>query len=132
MAQPIEMIHARSLIDRLDTAGFLVDTDGTLIFYNEAAAELLGMSFEEAGPMESGSWGTKWRPREPGGRELPVGELPLATAVQSGKPSFARMQITAASGEDHDIEVCALPIIGAGTQQGSLAIFWPVWEGDES
>jgi PAS domain-containing protein len=131
MAQPIELIHARSLIDRLGTAAFLVDPDGTLIFYNDPAAELLGMSFEEAGAMESGSWGTKWRPREPGGREIPVGELPLVVTVQSGNPAFARLEITAANGEDHEIEVCALPIISGGSQRGSLAIFWPVWEGDE-
>jgi hypothetical protein len=76
--------------------------------------------------MASEEWGTTFRPREPGGRELPVGELPLAIAVQSGKPAFARMQITAANGDDHEIEVCALPIMGTGAQQGSLAIFWSV------
>jgi PAS domain-containing protein len=130
--QPLEIIQARNLIGRLNTASFLVDPDGTLIFYNDAAADLLGMSFEEAGPMESGTWGTKFRPREPGGREIPVGDLPLSVAVQSGRPGSARMQITAASGEDHEIDVCALPIMGMGgeIQRGSLAIFWPI-EGDD-
>jgi hypothetical protein len=130
--QPLEIIQARHLIGRLNTASFLVDREGTLIFYNDAAAELLGMSFEEAGPMESGTWGTKFRPRVPGGREIPVGDLPLSVAVQSGQPGFARMQITAASGEDREIDVCALPIMGMGgeIQRGSLAIFWPVVDDD--
>jgi PAS domain-containing protein len=130
-AMPLEMIEARSLISRLSTASFLVDRQGTLLYFNNPAAELLGISFEEAGPMEPGTWGTRFTPREPSGRELPVEELPLAIAVQSGQPGFAQMRITAADGKDHDIEVTALPIMGGGEQAGALAIFWPVAE-DES
>jgi PAS domain-containing protein len=130
-AMPLEMIQARNLTSRLNTASFLVDRDGTLVYFNDAASELLGMSFEEAGPMEAGTWGTRFRPREPSGRELPVGELPLAVAVQSGRPGFARMVITSADGADNEIEVTAFPIMGAGAQVGSIAIFWPV-TGDES
>jgi PAS domain-containing protein len=131
-AMPLEMIQARSLTSRLTTASFLVDREGTLLYFNDAAADLLGISFDEAGPMEPGTWGTRFRPREPGGRELDVAELPLAVAVQSGRPGFARMRITGADGEDHNIEVTALPIMGAGRQEGALAIFWPAAEDDES
>ena len=132
-AMPLEIIQARSLTSRLSTASFLVDGEGTLLYFNDAAAELLGMSFEEAGQMESGTWGTQFKPREPGGRELPVAELPLAIAVQSGQPAYSRLQITAADGREHEIEVAALPIMGGGEQAGALAIFWPVHqEGDES
>jgi PAS domain-containing protein len=125
-AMPLEIIQARSLVSRLTIASFLVDREGTLLYFNEAAAELLGISFEEAGPMEPGTWGTQFRPREPGGRELAVEDLPLAIAVQSGQPGFARMRITAANGDDRDIEVTALPIMGAAEQEGALALFWPV------
>ena len=123
---PLEMIQARTLLSRLNTAGFVVDTEGTLVYYNDAAAELLGMSFQEAGPMPAGTWGTRWSPREPGGPEIPVGELPLAIAVQSGRPAYAPMVITGATGEDHEIEVSAFPICSGqdATQLGSVAIFW--------
>ena len=132
-AMPLEMIEARSLTSRLSTASFLVDREGTLLFFNDAAAELLGVSFEEAGRMEAGTWGTRFKPREPGGRELPVGELPLAVAVQSGRPAYSRMRITGADGTDHDIEVAALPIMGGDSQEGAVAIFWPIHEeNDES
>jgi PAS domain-containing protein len=131
-AMPLEMIQARNLTSRLRTASFLVDRDGTLVYFNEAAAELLGMSFEEAGPMKPGTWGTRFRPREPGGRELRVEELPLAIAVQFGRAGFARMQITGADGDDRDIEVTALPIMGGVEQEGALALFWPVSAEGES
>ncbi len=47
--RPIELIQARSLIASLTTAAFLVDEAGTLLFYNEAAGELLGMPFDACG-----------------------------------------------------------------------------------
>ncbi len=124
--KPIEVIQARSLISGLSTAAFLVDEAGTLLFYNEAAEELLGLRFEEAGPMPPDEWGNQFRPREPGGRELTVEELPLTIALRRGRPGHARMEITAASGEDHEIEVSALPIQAGGRQHGAFAIFWPV------
>jgi PAS domain-containing protein len=130
-AQPIELIQARNLISRLMTAAFLVDSEGVLLFFNDRAGELLGVSFEEAGPMQPGTWGTKFKPREPGGAEIEVGDLPLAIAVQSGRPGFARMEITGDDGSDHLIEVTAFPIMSGRAQQGSVAIFWPVVDDDE-
>jgi hypothetical protein len=59
--------------------------------------------------------------------------LPLAIAVQSGRPANARMVITSAAGRDHEIEVSAVPIMSRAAQEGSLAIFWPVHrESDQS
>jgi PAS domain-containing protein len=131
-AMPLEMIEARSLTSRLRTASFLVDPEGTLVYFNDAAAELLGITFEAAGRMAPGTWGTRFAPREPGGRELPVEELPLSIAVRWGRPCFARMRITAADGTDREIEVSAFPIMRGEIQAGAVAIFWPVEEEDES
>jgi PAS domain-containing protein len=123
--RPIELIQARSLISELSTAAFLVDEAGTLLFYNEPAGELLGLRFEEAGEMAPEEWGTRFRPRVPGGRELPVEELPLTIALRDGRPGHARMEITGADGQDHEILVTALPIEGKSGQHGAFAIFWP-------
>jgi hypothetical protein len=81
--------------------------------------------FEEAGEMVAGEWGTRFRPREPGGRELGVEELPLTIALREGQPGHARMEITAADGDDRQIAVSAIPIRGQSGQHGAFAIFWP-------
>jgi PAS domain-containing protein len=128
--KPIEIIQARSLIAGLSTAAFLVDREGTLLFYNEAAGELLGLRFEEAGPMGPEEWGTQFRPRVPGGRKLAVEELPLTIALRQGRPGHARMEITGADGKDHRIAVSAMPIEARGGQQGAFAIFWPLADED--
>jgi PAS domain-containing protein len=124
--RPIELIQARSMIAGLTAAAFLVDEAGALLFYNEAAGRLLGLRFEEAGEMGPDEWGTRFRPREPGGRELGVEELPLTIALREGNPGHARVEITAADGEDHELAVSAIPIRGRSGQHGAFAIFWPV------
>jgi PAS domain-containing protein len=123
--RPIELIQARSLIATLSTAAFLVDEKGTLLYYNAAAAELLGVRFEDAGEMPAEDWGTRFRPREPGGHELSVDELPLTIALREGEPGHALMEITGADGEDRQIAVSAIPIRGQSGQHGAFAIFWP-------
>ncbi|HEY6672099.1 MAG TPA: hypothetical protein VIZ91_06320 [Solirubrobacterales bacterium] len=123
--RPIELIQARSLMAGLSTAAFLVDEAGTLLFYNETAGELLGLPFEQAGAMQEQEWGTRFRPREPGGGELAVEDLPLTIALRDGEPGHAQMKITAADGEDHLIAVSAIPIKGRAGQLGAFAIFWP-------
>ena len=122
--QPVEIILARSLMANLTTPAFLVDTVGTLIFFNDAAGELLGLRFEEAGPMPAEEWGTRFEPLRGDGELIPVEELPLSIAVQKGQPSHLRFHIRSAQGQMHEIEVSAFPIIGAAGQQGAIAIFW--------
>lgn len=123
--RPIELIQARTLISSLSTAAFLVDEAGNLLFYNEAAEGLLGLRFEEAGEMAPEQWGSRFRPREPGGGELAVDELPLTIALREGRPGHATMEITGGDGEERQIEVSAIPIRGQAGQHGAFAIFWP-------
>lgn len=126
----MEIILARSLMSNLTTPAFLVDRGGTLVFFNEAAGELLGMRFEEAGPLPAEEWGTMFIPRDEAGAPIPVAELPLTIALGSGQPAHGRLWLHTAAGEDRHIEAHALPIVGAGGMGGALAVFWDVAEPD--
>jgi PAS domain-containing protein len=61
--KPLELILARNLLTSISTPSFLVDGDGTMVFYNEAAAAVLGRSFEEAGQMSVVEWTEAFGPR---------------------------------------------------------------------
>lgn len=115
---------ARGLMSNLTTPAFLVDERGTLIFFNEAAGEILGLRFEEAGPMAAEEWGTRFTPLGPNGEQLAVEELPLAVAVREARPAYSPLRIRSAEGEIRDIEVSAFPIMGRAGQSGAMAIFW--------
>ena len=121
---PVEIILARGLMSNLTTPAFLVDSDGNLVYYNDAACELLGLRFEEAGPMSREDWATRFQPVAPDGNAIDPESLPLVIALRRGRASHTAMRIRPASGEPRDLEVSAFPIIGTSGQRGAMAIFW--------
>jgi PAS domain-containing protein len=128
--KPIELILARNLMASLSTPAFLVDEDGMLVFYNEAAGSLLGKRFEEVGQMGPEEWGSSFGPFDDQGKPIPFDDLPLTIALRQGRPAHASFQIRSLEGTDHEIEVSAMPIVAAGGARGAMAIFWPI-HGDE-
>jgi PAS domain-containing protein len=125
--QPLELILARNLLSSISTPAFLVDADGVLVFFNDAAGGLLGKRFEEAGKMRPEEWGTAFGPYDRQGDPIPFEELPLTVALREGRPCHASHRIHSARGEEHDIEVSAFPVVSTdGGFRGALAIFWPV------
>jgi PAS domain-containing protein len=120
---PVELIMARGLISNLTTAAFLVDADGVLVFFNERAGELLGVHYEEAGPMPPEEWGGRFAPTGLDGRPMPLEELPLAIALQ-GRPAHKPMRIQSGRGDTYDIDVTSFPLEGQAGQAGALSIFW--------
>ena len=53
----LPLILARELASNLATPMFLLDAGGMLVFYNDAAALLLGKPFAELGEIPSGEFG---------------------------------------------------------------------------
>jgi PAS domain-containing protein len=122
---PVEIIMARGLMANLTTPAFLVDRDGNLVFFNDAAGAMLGLSFEEAGPMGPADLVKRFTPTHPDGSPLPLQELPLTIAVTQGRPVHDLMFFRSADGANvHSIEVTCFPIVGRSGPQGALAIFW--------
>ena len=53
---PLIVILARNLVAAVTVPGFVTDEDGTIVFYNDAAGELLGRHFEETGSLTREEW----------------------------------------------------------------------------
>lgn len=124
--KPLELILARNLLSSLSTAAFLVDEDGVLVFYNEAAAGLLGKRFEEAGKMGPGEWGAQFGPFDSDGKPIPFENLPLTIALRQGRPAHSEFTIRGADGVEREIEASATPIVTTEGSQGAMVLFWPV------
>jgi PAS domain-containing protein len=125
MAQkPLELILARNFLTSLSTPAFLVDESGALIFYNEAAGALLGISFEESGRMEAKDWGHRLAPFDETGELTPIEEREMTKALRRGEPAHGHFKIRSAQGEQFDIEASALPIVAEGGQEGAMIFFW--------
>jgi PAS domain-containing protein len=125
VAQPIERILVRHLGSRLAVPLFLVDTEGTLVFYNEAAEQLLGRRFEEAGEMTFDDWTTAFAVRDAAGQPIAIDEIPLVQALRRRRPAHSRFDITGMDGAVRSLEVAAFPLQGqGGTRLGAVALFW--------
>lgn len=123
--KPLELILARNLLTSLSTPAFLADRDGSLVFYNEAAGALLGMSFEESGKLTPEEWGATFGPFDSSGNQIPVDELPVTITLRAGRPAHAEHTIRSTNGEARVVEVSALPIVSRDGQRGAIVVFWP-------
>ena len=94
--RPLELILARNLMSALSTPAFLVDEGGVLAFYNEAAGMMLGKRFEELGTVGPDEWGALFGPFDEHGEPIPYDDLPLVTAVRSGRPTHAELVLRSA------------------------------------
>lgn len=125
--QPLELILARNLLSSISTPAFLVDVDGVLVFFNDAAGALLGKHFEETGKLGPERWGSMFGPFDREGQPIDFEKLPLTIALRQGRPAHDRFELQSTRGECHEIEVSALPLVSSGGGfRGALAIFWPI------
>lgn len=120
----IEVILAKQLAGHLVSPVFIVDPDGTLLYYNEPAEPLLGRRFEETGSMPVEAWGTAFKPTDEHGRALAPEELPLVVALRDRTTTHGKLRIRALDGVDRRIDVVAFPLEGHGGRfLGAVAVF---------
>jgi len=123
------LILARNFAAQLATAVFLVDAEGTVIYYNEAAERALGRRFIEGHGMPASEWSTVFAPRDHAGDHLPLEQIPLGIAIVRRQPAHGVLQIRGADGVERRIEVAAFPLFAHSEDfVGAIAIFWEFGE----
>jgi PAS domain S-box-containing protein len=123
--KPIELILMRQLASSLVMPIFLVDPSGTLVYYNEAAEQILGVRFDETGEMPASEWTTRWQPSDADGAQLVPERLPLMVALQQSRPAHGELWIQGIDGRRRHIQVTAIPLVAVSDRLlGAAAIFW--------
>jgi PAS domain S-box-containing protein len=123
------LILARSFAAQLATAVFVVDAEGNVTYFNEAAERLLGQRFIEGSGMAAEEWSTRYRPRDSEGHTVPLESLPLGVTMLKREPAHGTLTISGADGVDRRIEVAALPLFGRTEDfVGAIALFWELPE----
>jgi PAS domain-containing protein len=126
--QPLELILARNLISIVSLAAILVDANGDIVFFNDAAAELIGSPFEEIGTLSRDEWNQRFGPFDERGGPVPAEELPVAIALREGRPAYGRFHVR---GDRNmlEVEAGALPLVGPAGYQGAVVVFWTPGDG---
>jgi len=124
------LILARDFASRLATPVFLVDQDGTLVYFNEAAERVLGQAYVEGRTVAAGEWSTAFAPVGEAGDAVELQELPLGIALTDHRPAHRALRIVGADDVVREIEVTAFPLFAHADEfVGAIAIFWEQPEG---
>jgi PAS domain-containing protein len=121
----LPLILARELASNLATPMFLLDAGGMMVFYNDAAALLLGKPFAELGEIPSGEFGAALKLTTPDGEPIRRRDSPSGIAFFEHRPAHQTVMATAYNGARRAYEATAYPLLGAtGGMHGVVAVFW--------
>lgn len=121
----IEVILTRQLAGYLAMPIFVVDTDGRLLFYNEPAEGILGQRFDETGELSKEELAETFKPMDDTGAPLPIGRVPVITALEERRPVHESLWIRGVDGVNRRIDATAFPLVGQGDRLlGAVSIFW--------
>src|SRR5436309_3289957 len=126
MAQKsVELILLRQWASYLTTPIFVAGPDGGLVYYNEAAEELLGRKFDDAGEMPLRDLTRIFEITDELGGALSPEDIPMGVALAEHRPAHRRLRFRALDGPWRVVDVTSFPIEGHDEQHlGAVAILW--------
>ena len=121
----LPLILARELAANLATPMFLIDAEGSLVFFNEAAELMLGRSYADVGGITANEFGARLQLAELDGTPMRRRDSPAGVAFYRREPSHRTVLATALDGTRRPFEVTAYPLFGrVGEMHGVLTVFW--------
>jgi PAS domain-containing protein len=119
------LIVARSFATKLATPTLITDARGDLLFFNDAAAELIGRSYLDIGQLPVSRWQELFHPRTLDEEPLTVEQTPSGIAVLERRPVHGSFAFSGLDGRERDITVTAFPLFSHPDEVvGAMSIFW--------
>lgn len=119
------LILAREFASNLATPTLIVDDEGVLVFFNEAAEEIFQQTFTETGEISFEEWSTKFDPRTLEAEPLPLERRSTGIALYERRAAHERIRITSVDGVEREVSVTAFPLFAHADEfVGIVAIFW--------
>ena len=125
--QAIEVILTRQLAAHLSMPTFLVDPEGCVLDFNEAARQILGERLEQARDVSARDLAALFGARDAAGKPVPAEQRPIVIALEEHHPAHARFQVPGDDDQMREIAITAVPLVGQGDRfLGAIAFFWDV------
>jgi PAS domain-containing protein len=119
------LIVARSFATKLATPTVIIDAHGDLVFFNDAAAEVLGKSYLEIGELRVSHWQELFQPRTLDKRPMTAAETPGGVALLERRPVHDSFMVQGLDGREREITVTSFPLFSHPDEVvGSMSIFW--------
>ena len=119
------LILAREFASNLATPMLIADAEGTLVYYNEAAEDVVGRPFAELGELPVDDFTTSFEPRTDDDEPLDADERPVRIALDERRAEHRRFTITDPDGAVREVSVTAFPLFAHADEfVGVVGIFW--------
>ena len=120
------LILAREFASNLATPTLITDERGYVVYYNEAAEQVIGRSYSEVGEIPFDEWSAQFSPRSIETDEpIPLERRPTGIALYERRAAHERMRFTSVDGVAREDAVTAFPLF-AHTDElvGTVTIVW--------
>jgi PAS domain-containing protein len=129
----LPLILARELASNLATPMFLLDQGGILVYYNDAAEQIIGKPFAEVGAIDAMEFSAVFRLSEADGTPISRGHSPTGIAFLQRRPSHQVLLATGLDGVCRKVQATAYPLFGASQElHGVVTVFWEGSPDDEA
>jgi PAS domain-containing protein len=119
------LILARELASNLATPTLIADAEGTLVFFNEAADEIVGRPFAEIGEMSMEEFSASFTPRTRNHAPLTEDRRPTRIAFEERRAAHEQLWVTGRDGVDRQVAITAFPLFAEADEfVGIIGIFW--------
>jgi PAS domain-containing protein len=125
------LILAKDLASRLATPTLVVDADGKLLYFNEAAESILGTSYADSGLHDYEDLAKTFRPQDDEGNRVALKDLPLTVAIVERKPAHGTFCIKASDGVRRLLAATSFPLFSHPDELvGAISVFWERQDGE--
>jgi PAS domain S-box-containing protein len=119
------LIVARSFATKLATPTLIIDAHGDLVYFNDAAAEVLGSSYLDIGELHGAQWQELFEPRTLDEEPLAPQQTPGGIALRERRPVHGAFAFRSLDGREREITITALPLFSHPDEVvGVMSIFW--------
>jgi PAS domain-containing protein len=119
------LIVARSFATKLATPTVIIDARGDLVYFNDAAAEVLGRSYLDVGQLRASHWQELFEPRTLDEKPMTAEQTPGGVALLERRPVHDSFVMRGLDGVEHEITVTAFPLFSHPDEVvGAVSIFW--------
>lgn len=125
----LPLILAREFAANVATPFAVLDEEGTLVFFNERAEEIIGESPAELGELTEEEWRARFSVERQDGTPVAGEDTPSAIARRERRPAHGTHVYTSLDGTRRTLSVTATPILGHVDELvGVMVLFWEVAE----
>ena len=119
------LIVARSFATKLATPTLIIDASGDLVYFNDAAGEVLGRSYVDVGALQASHWQELFEPRTLDEKPLTAEQTPGGIALLQRRPVHDSFAMRGLDGREREITVTAFPLFSHPEEVvGVMSIFW--------